>query len=145
MKYAESITMYAIAALVAVFAVAFAPMAHAATLTHNFVDDEGKVIAIDGKYQVEKTTGYVLITARNGSTFWHPDASGALHVKLVNYMATTKEWYRLPGTLIDMNTVEALEIKCYSGATQTVFSYGMYTKFVSDNCAARAAIAAQSN
>ena len=145
MKYAKSTMFYLIASLFAVMAVAFAPMASAAALPHNFVDDEGKVVAIDGKYQVEKVAGYVLITARNGTTYQHADASGALHVKLINEMALTKTWYRLPGTLIDMNTVEALEIKCYSGTTQTVFSYGMYTKFVPDNCAARAAIAAQSN
>jgi len=120
--------------------------ASAGNLPHNFVDDDGKVLSITTAYQVEKTTGSVVITERNGSTFLYADASGALHVKLVNYMATTaKTWYRLPGTLIDMNTAEALEIKCYSGTTQTVFSYGNYAKFVADNCAARAAIAAQSN
>ncbi len=145
MKYAKSTMFYLIAALFAVLAAAFAPMASAANLPHNFVDDDGKVFSIDGSYQVEKIAGAVIVVPRNGSNFMYADASGALHVKLVNYMAATKKWYRLPGTLIDMNTVEAIEIKCYSGTTQTVFGYGMYTKFVPDNCAARAAIAAQSN
>jgi hypothetical protein len=129
------------AALLAVFAMT----AQAGNLPHNFVDDNGKVFSIDGSFQVEKVANAVQVVARNGSTFLYADATGAVHTKLVNYMAATKEWYRLPGTLVDMNTVEALQITCYSSGTQTAFSYGSYTRFVTDSCAAQAAIALQSN
>jgi hypothetical protein len=145
MKYARATIVYLLASVLAVASLAFAGPAFAGTLPHNFVDDNGKVFSIDGSYQVEKVANAVQVTARNGTTYPYADASGALHVKLVNYMATTKEWYRLPGTLIDMNTVEVLQITCYSSGTQTAFSYGNYSKFVPDNCAALTAIAAQSN
>lgn len=121
--------------------------ASAATLTHNFTDDTGKNFSIKNAYQVEKTAGYVLVTSSNGSTYTYVDASGALYTKLVNYMATTGgSYFQLAGTLTHMNVAQALQITCYgAGNSQTAFSYGNYTKFVTDSCAARATIASQSN
>lgn len=138
----QSIFRACIGALLAVCAFS----ASAGTLTHNFTDDNGVNFSPKSAYQIEKVAGAVKVVAQNGTTYTYADASGALHTKLLNYMAATGSWYRLPGTLVDMNVSEALNIGCY-GSSQTYISYigGSYTKFVADNCAARAAIAAQSN
>lgn len=134
--------------LFAIVALTLMSGAQAGTLPHNFMDDAGKVFALEGKYQVTKTAGSVQVVADNGTTYTYADASGALYVKLDNYMSASGKWYKLPGTFTHMNTVEGTQITCYgSSPVQTAFAYvgGSYTKFVPDGCAARAAIAAQSN
>lgn len=126
--------------------------AFAANYPHEFADDNGNLFSAKSAYQIDKVAGAVKVVLQNGTQNTYTDVSGALYTKLVNYMAAggagAGNWYTLPGTLTSMNISEALNIGCYgSGNTQTYFSYygGSHTKFVPDNCAARAAIAAQSN
>jgi len=138
------IAAFALIALNAVFVIG----AHAATLPHNFTDDNGNNFSLAAAYNVEKVAGAVKVVQQNGTQYTYADASGALYTKTVNYMATSGRWYQLPGTFTHVNVTEALNIGCYgSGGSQTVLSYagGSYAKFVADGCAARAAIADLSN
>lgn len=154
MKYAMKkpfASLMLVFALLALAVMAVQP-ASAATLPHNFTDDNGNNFSMQAAYSVEKVAGAVKVVKLNGSAYTHNDTSGALYTKLVNYMAAggagAGNWYTLPGTYTSMNVSNTLAITCYGSApVQTAFSYmgGSYAKFVPDNCAARAAIAAQSN
>lgn len=126
--------------------------AQAATFSHTFKDDNGSVFSLQGAYQVDRVAGSVKVVATNGTQYTYADSTGALATKIVAYMgvggAGYGNWYTLPGTTTSMGVTPALNIGCYgSGGSQTYFSYvgGSYSKFVSDGCAARAAIAAAVN
>lgn len=132
---------------------AFAFSASAATLSHNFKDDNGNNFSPKNAYVIDlATAGTVKITAQNGTTYSYTDSSGSLAVKLNNYVAAggagAGNWYTLPGTAVSVSTTNGLNITCYGSApVQTAFSYsgGSYTKFVADGCAARTAINGLSN
>lgn len=120
--------------------------AHAATLSGNFVSDDGKVFQIENAISIEKVTGAVNVAAANGTTYAFADGTGALYNKILASVGFTSHYIQVPGTLMHMNTTAALYITCYGG-NQTAFAYppNLPAKFFADNCALLNAIKAASN
>lgn len=122
--------------------------AHAGVLTQNFVSDDNKVFQVENALSVEKVANAVQVTNINGTTYSYPDATGALYTKILNSTGFGSHFYQMGGTLLHMNTTVVTQITCYSGGTQTAFSYPFSTaqaRFFADSCAAFNAIKAASN
>jgi hypothetical protein len=152
MKQAKSISMYLLASVLAVMACAFAAPASAATYSHTFaattVNGDAAAFPIDVALTVAKEPNVVKVTTTQGTTYTYADPTGALHVKLLNYMANSMSgaWYHVPGTQVSVNLTVGTQVTC-SGTT-TYFGFPLSGGFqygISDGCAARNAVVAGSN
>lgn len=122
--------------------------ANAGTLTQNFVADDGKIFAVQYALSVEKVPNAVLVTSGNGTTYSYSDATGALYTKVLNSPGFGSHYVQVAGTLLYMNTADIVQVLCYSGGTQTVFTYPQGTaqaRFFNDNCGLYNQVKAASN
>lgn len=122
--------------------------ANAATLTQNFVADNGIVFSVQYALSVEKVPNALLVTSGNGTTYSYPDATGALYTKVLNSPGFGSHYVQVTGTLLYMNTADIVQVLCFSGGTQTVITYPQGTaqaRFFTDNCGLYNQIKAASN
>lgn len=118
--------------------------ANAATLDSYSNDVGTATFSIDNAFTVERGTGVVLVTERNGTTYSYADATGGTWAKIVADPEFVKRYANVAGTNRWHNVTQALYTSCYSGGTQSVIAwpYGVAPTFIADSCAFVAAVRA---
>lgn len=133
-------------ACIATLLMVSASVASAATLTHNFTDTNNANFSIKNSFAVDAATpGVIKVVSSNGTAYTYQDSSGALLVKLINYMAASGSYFQLAGQQVWMNVTETTQITCSGGTSYFGYPSGGYIKAVADSCAARNSVIAQSN
>ena len=120
--------------------------ATAATLTLNFVADNGLVFQIANVFSVDYDGSSVIVRMPNGSNQYFADASGGVYAKVLASAGFSSRFVRVNATSNRyMNTQLASEISCVSN--QTAFGYysANNPEFFNDGCALHNAVKAASN